>query len=110
MGKTVIDYEAIDPNCREIVRTLNEYPGITTIGSCQGHYGRKFFVSFKAQSLDDLETVTKAFEENWEFRLRWIIEANYTDGLWFSLSGPREANPKGIIQCLKECLQKDREG
>ena len=33
----MIDYSKIDPSIRELVRALNAFPGVTTIGSCGGH-------------------------------------------------------------------------
>ncbi len=35
MGK--LDYQDIDPNIRALVRALNSFPGVETIGSCGGH-------------------------------------------------------------------------
>ena len=34
---TLLNYDDLDPNIRNLVRSINAYQGVVTIGSCGGH-------------------------------------------------------------------------
>jgi hypothetical protein len=61
MDKATIPYEEIDCEIRQLVKLLNEFPGIRTEFSCAGHTeDEETYVSFRAESLDRLEAVLAA--------------------------------------------------
>jgi hypothetical protein len=56
-----IPNEEIDCEIRQLVRLLNEFPGIRTEFSCAGHTeDEETYVSFHANSHEDLESVLTA--------------------------------------------------
>lgn len=49
----MIDYEKIDPECRELVRAMNRFDGVRTLDSCCGHGEPHYAIHFLA----DIETL-----------------------------------------------------
>jgi len=108
--------EGLDPECRELAEALNDQPGVVTIGSCSGHGKRNFFISFKIAPdmnedyASDLARLLSGLEDDPSFRQSWRIEANYTNGVWFALLGPKGASGDGLAKTLRRRDQDASEG
>lgn len=80
--------EGLDPGCRALCEVLNDQQGIVTHGSCSGH-NRHFFVSFTADTMEDLRTLMLKLVDLPEFRRHWHVET-LAGGkqVWFVLTCP----------------------
>lgn len=80
-----INYEELDPPIRELVRVLNEFSGISTLGSCGGHEdgtpgevhaaADEWWVTMSLEPADSEAAIHAPSEQAWldfEFLVYWI--------------------------------------
>ena len=87
--------KAVDPPVFPLVEALNNLPGITTIGSCCGHFGFFGFGSspytYFLAPVPFAERLHKMLETDTRLKLRWSVTPMFhpTAGLAFLLSARR---------------------
>jgi hypothetical protein len=114
---TEIPYSDLDPNIVNLVRTLNAFPGISTIGSCGGHANPieiqrpagEWFVTFHVhhtkggwRSLEFIAGATTL--DPWHVTLTThTSQPGFATGraLFFSLQGWGFADPDRIVAYLQ---------
>lgn len=120
---TSIPYHALDSNIAQLVRALNAFPGITTIGSCGGHENPseiqrplgEWFVTFHAAHTKggwrSLELIAGAITlDPWRTSLTvHTSQPGYATGraLFFSLQGREFADPDRIAAYLNRVRAQD---
>ena len=75
-SKTIIPYDDIDYEIRELVKCMNSIDGIETTSSCCGHLKMPCLIYFKA---DNTETVTKFIHKYLYCNKLWRVSFNMTD-------------------------------
>ena len=111
-----IDYDALDSNMVSLVRALNAFPGVTTIGSCGGHENPseiqrplgEWFVTFRVAHTKggwkSLEYIAGAvLLDPWRTSLKvHTSQPGYATGraLFFGLEGWDYADPDRIATYL----------
>jgi hypothetical protein len=113
---TWLDYDALDSNIVTLVRALNAFPGITTIGSCGGHdnptgvqrSAGEWFVTFRVahtkggwRALEYIAGVTLL--DPWRTSLTVnTSQPGHATGrsLFFALEGWEDADPDRVAAYL----------
>jgi hypothetical protein len=85
-----LDYNAIDPECRELVLSLNNLPGVVTSSCCCGHNVAVYGICFKCTNQSSLEIILNSIRGKsktipW-FNWMCVIHTGNYDELCYSIN------------------------
>lgn len=76
----MIFYEELDRECRFLVHSLNDLPGIETFSSCCGHEKEPYRIWFRAKNTADLFPIIRAIDRRYCGHMwNWKIEVDLLD-------------------------------